>query len=155
MAICVYISGPMSGYPLYNYPAFEKAEKILHSVGYRVVSPHRSGGGPKFSWETNMRFALELLLRCDGVALLPHYMESPGSMLELMVGQQLGLAVHELDQWLHPMFVPPAPNPEIDLFRAHVREEYFRETMMRALAEGGPLLDEGIWLGRSDAHESE
>src|SRR5690606_41767260 len=34
-----YLSGPMSGYPQYNFPAFAKAAETLRGFGYNLVSP--------------------------------------------------------------------------------------------------------------------
>ncbi len=33
----IYISGPMTGYPEYNYPAFMAAEKKLRSLGHGYI----------------------------------------------------------------------------------------------------------------------
>lgn len=35
----VYIAGPMTGYPEFNFPAFFKAQKILEMLGYTVFNP--------------------------------------------------------------------------------------------------------------------
>ena len=37
----IYISGPMSGYPDLNRPAFDAAEKRLTAQGHFVINPHR------------------------------------------------------------------------------------------------------------------
>lgn len=34
-----YLAGPMRGYKLYNFPAFDKARDELTAVGYEIVSP--------------------------------------------------------------------------------------------------------------------
>ena len=36
----IYIAGPMTGYPEYNYPAFEATAKKYRDLGFRVTSPH-------------------------------------------------------------------------------------------------------------------
>ncbi len=35
----IYLSGPMSGYPSFNIPAFDDAARQLRANGYQVVSP--------------------------------------------------------------------------------------------------------------------
>jgi len=35
----VFIAGPMRGYKDYNFPAFDRAERILRNMGYHPVSP--------------------------------------------------------------------------------------------------------------------
>lgn len=39
MSKSIYIAGPMSGYPEWNYPAFHEAAKKLRSEGWTVYSP--------------------------------------------------------------------------------------------------------------------
>lgn len=35
----VYIAGPMTGYPEFNFPAFDAAQERLESVGFTVFNP--------------------------------------------------------------------------------------------------------------------
>jgi hypothetical protein len=35
----IYISGPMTGYPDLNFPAFHLAASVLRSEGFTVISP--------------------------------------------------------------------------------------------------------------------
>ena len=37
----IYISGPMTGLPDYNFPAFEAAERRLTEQGHFAINPHR------------------------------------------------------------------------------------------------------------------
>lgn len=37
----IYISGPMTGHPNHNRPAFDAAEKRLTAQGHFVINPHR------------------------------------------------------------------------------------------------------------------
>ena len=39
MSETVYIAGPMTWIPKFNFPEFDRAAKILRKMGYRVVSP--------------------------------------------------------------------------------------------------------------------
>jgi hypothetical protein len=36
----VYLAGPMTGYPRWNFDAFDEAARQLRSDGHDVVSPH-------------------------------------------------------------------------------------------------------------------
>ncbi|MBD3195596.1 MAG: DUF4406 domain-containing protein [Candidatus Lokiarchaeota archaeon] len=37
--LCIYISGPMTGYKNYNYPKFQKIAAALRAKGYKVLDP--------------------------------------------------------------------------------------------------------------------
>ena len=39
----IYVSGPMTGHPALNRPAFDAAEKRLTVQGHFVINPHRIG----------------------------------------------------------------------------------------------------------------
>jgi nucleoside 2-deoxyribosyltransferase len=101
----LYIAGPMTGYPEFNYPAFQQAMSDLVAAGYEVLSPHNidatEGVEPGTqSWEWYMRKALGLLLRCDGVALLDGWEKSRGARLERQVANEVGMDTHTLRYWL-------------------------------------------------------
>mgnify|MGYP001194661752 CR=1 FL=1 len=35
----IYVAGPMRGYPNWNYDSFNAAEKVLSTLGWRVINP--------------------------------------------------------------------------------------------------------------------
>jgi hypothetical protein len=94
----LYIAGPMTDVPAFNYPAFEAASAYLESIGYAVRSPHRDGlpidGDTPY--ETYLRDDLKLMLGCDGIVLLPGWTQSKGAKGELAVALQVGMAVYFL-----------------------------------------------------------
>lgn len=91
----VYISGPMTGLPEYNYPAFIKAKKMLEEKGYVVLSPHEA---PKSeSWEGYMRHDLKLVCDSHVICMLPGWKKSRGALLEKLVADNLGLDVWFLE----------------------------------------------------------
>jgi hypothetical protein len=96
----LYVSGPMTGYPDWNNPAFREATAKLQKMGYTVLSPV-GGGEPGWSWEDYLRWDLQaLLLNSDGVATLPGWQESRGACFEIDVAQRLGMVVMPVDVWL-------------------------------------------------------
>lgn len=96
----IYISGPMTGYPKYNFPAFETAAKRLRLIGLDVVSPHEFGEGGVQSWSDYLRKDLIALLeRCDSVATLHGWEKSKGATLEVHVARSLGMRVESVDWW--------------------------------------------------------
>lgn len=99
----VYISGPMSGYPDFNYPAFREAEKRLIQKGQkRVVSPAQDslvvGNVP---WHECLKLALTQMMDCDGVVLLEGWEKSKGAQLEVHVARSLLIPVYELEEYIH------------------------------------------------------
>lgn len=92
-----YLAGPMTGYPDYNYPAFDKAARQLRMDGVDVVSPHELFKGETgLPWEHYMREGLKVMLDCDGIALLPGWLDSRGARIETVVANACGLRVEYL-----------------------------------------------------------
>src|ERR1017187_10944453 len=93
----IYLSGPMSGLPLHNFPAFATAAKILRNRGYTVVSPHEcekvNHATPK-PWTYYLRKDLIAMLQtCDTIVMLDGWQKSRGATLERMVAMTLGMDV--------------------------------------------------------------
>lgn len=104
----VYLAGPMRGYPLYNFPAFERGARALRDMGYGVFSPHEhdltSGFDPTktmeeqgFSVQEAMRADLLFILnRAEAIVLLPDWRASTGACCEVHVARTIGLPLYEL-----------------------------------------------------------
>lgn len=96
----IYISGPMTGYPEYNLPAFGVAWGLLADKGLDATNPGRAGVIPGYTWRDYMREALRDLLECNAMAMLPGWSLSKGAVLEHQVGKSLGMDIRELGDWL-------------------------------------------------------
>ncbi|WP_373054312.1 DUF4406 domain-containing protein [Thioalkalivibrio sp.] len=99
----LYIAGPMTGLPDYNYPAFERARADLEAAGYEVLCPTDNGAGTEPGsrpWSWYMRAALHQLLQADAVAVLPGWEASKGAALEVHVANSLNMPVRSLAAWL-------------------------------------------------------
>ena len=93
----IFISGPMTGYPKYNFPEFDAWEKRLAAAGHEVVNPtHISRSykkeevldhGEKFL-EMQQR-QLDALKTCDTIFLLNGWENSNGAKLELKAALEL------------------------------------------------------------------
>lgn len=102
----VYISGPMTGLPDYNRPAFFAAEKWLKAQGGIVLNPAYSPDGLP-SHDAYMEIALAMLKQAQVVFLLPNYRNSKGVAMELTLAEKMGIPVryaedHALDVLLAP-----------------------------------------------------
>jgi hypothetical protein len=88
----VYLSGPMTGLPDLNFPAFQAAAARLRAEGLQVVNPAEIGAAG-MSWEACMRADIKALCDCDAIVLLPGWEASKGAHLELHLAHRLGMEV--------------------------------------------------------------
>lgn len=92
----LYLAGPMTGYKDHNYPMFFRAAAELRIAGYAVMNPAEIR--PRlFALKKTRREILtedlQLLLTCQGVALLPGWEESQGANLERATAVGLDMPV--------------------------------------------------------------
>ena len=89
----VYLSGPMTGYPLHNYPAFREAREQLRAEGFDVLCPAEAGVVEGWSWADYLRRDLVMVLQADAVIVLRGWAGSKGALLETHVARELGLPI--------------------------------------------------------------
>ena len=109
----VYISGPMSGLPECNRPAFEALRLRLRAEGHFVICPaeldvlpkEQGAGAPASEnlWRGFLIRDIAMLLTCqlDAIVMLPGWEKSRGSRLEMLAAMMVGLEV--LDEALEPI----------------------------------------------------
>lgn len=97
----VYIAGPMTGLPEFNYPAFYRAAHTLGQAGIDTINPARTEGrvGCR-DWLDYMRASLRDIADCDGIATLPGWGESRGAALEVHIARSLDLPVKSVTDWV-------------------------------------------------------
>ena len=88
-----YISGPMTGLPELNFPAFHLKAKELRAEGRAVVNPAEIDEAPGRPWHEYMRKDIRLLMDCDTIHMLPGWENSKGARLELHIARELGMKV--------------------------------------------------------------
>ena len=109
----IYIAGPMSGLPSFNFPAFDAAARDLREQGYDVVSPAEldseefrarvlgaKGAEAELLGAWGECLARDVRLIADtnieAVVLLPDWWKSRGANLEAIVGLlQKGMKFYE------------------------------------------------------------
>jgi hypothetical protein len=108
----IYLAGPMTGIPAFNFPAFDAAAKDLRGKGWNVVSPaelddpvirrealkSKTGHEPNSRGETWGDFlARDVKLIADdgieGIITLDGWRKSKGARLETFIGRLLGLPI--------------------------------------------------------------
>jgi uncharacterized protein DUF4406 len=115
----IYIAGPMTGIPQFNFPAFNAAAARLRSHGHEVFNPaerdiERHGGvdiskdnvngcqelaakSHGFSLREALADDCEYICRhADAIALLPGWANSKGANAERALGLALGLVIVEI-----------------------------------------------------------
>jgi hypothetical protein len=89
----VYLSGPMTGLPDFNYPAFMAEAARLRAAGRVVVNPAEFGEVPGFEWHQYLRRDIRLLTACTAIHMLPGWSKSKGARLEHHIAVELGFVV--------------------------------------------------------------
>lgn len=99
----LYIAGPMTGLPAWNFPAFDEAATFLRGCGYTVTNPadldREAGfaeGQPTVSagfLRAAMKRDLAAICDCDGIAVLDGWQSSMGACIEVALAVRLGLRI--------------------------------------------------------------
>lgn len=93
----LYIAGPMTGLPDFNFPAFHAAAFALRALGFEVENPAENPEPSCKSWLGYMRMAVAQVAKVDAVVLLPGWEDSRGAKVEYQLAVGLGLIVLPLD----------------------------------------------------------
>lgn len=94
----VFISGPMDGYPGYNFEMFDRVAELFREQGHTVISPaeldREAGFNPSIDKKVTPEFLKAAILRdvkgildSDTVALLPGWQGSEGVRGEIAVAR--------------------------------------------------------------------
>lgn len=99
----VYLAGPMTGIPNYNFPAFMEAAAKLRDLGLSVFNPAEKdleewGTIEEVLKNANYRDCLRkdlnyLLDHADAIALLPNWENSKGVAAEVALAKALKLPI--------------------------------------------------------------
>ena len=96
----IYLSGPMTGRPEFNFPAFHAAASELRSRGMAVVNPAEIEPTGEKTWANCMKADIKALCDCCTVALLPGWEDSKGANIEARLAINLGMRVVEIETLL-------------------------------------------------------
>jgi hypothetical protein len=93
----VYICGPMRGYPLFNFPAFDEAEWRMRELGFNVLSPAAMDREEGFDPATGIaddallltcaKRDIDAIFQCDLIVRLDGWEGSVGANAELGVAR--------------------------------------------------------------------
>lgn len=90
----VYIAGPMTGLPEFNFPAFHAKAAELRKLGWHVENPAEHGHVDGAEWADYLRYDLARMVTCSDIHLLPGWSSSRGARLEVHAARALGLNFH-------------------------------------------------------------
>lgn len=88
----VYIAGPMTGLPEFNFPAFNEAAAVWRVWGWEVANPAEShNGDTSLPYAEYVRFDIDVLQTCDAIAMLPGWdgANARGSVWEREIARTL------------------------------------------------------------------
>lgn len=104
-----YLAGPMTGYPQFNFPAFDAAAYELRRRGKVILSPAEmddeddrekalasldgAHGATNHDWADYLVRDLMIVVGVDGVVTIPGWEDSSGAQLETFVALMLGKPV--------------------------------------------------------------
>ena len=91
----MYLCGPMTGYPAFNYPAFFAAADALRVARLEPLNPaelgDKLGSAP---WATYMRCAIAMLVKAEAVVMLDGWAQSRGALLERQIADAVQIPVY-------------------------------------------------------------
>jgi len=112
----LYLAGPMTSIPEYNFPAFDAAAKQLREAGHTVFNPaenDRENGfdatgllgheAAEHGFDLRKALKQDLSWICDhaeGIALLYGWEDSKGARAEVALGKALGIDSLRVWRWL-------------------------------------------------------
>lgn len=100
----IYLAGPMTGRPDFNYPAFNAEAARLRAIGYHVENPAENP--QQSTWQGYMRQAVRQMMMCDAVALLPDWHDSRGARIENSLAMDLGIKARPCAEYKAPATDP-------------------------------------------------
>lgn len=99
----LYLAGPMTGWPNFNYDMFRVESRRLEEAGYEVESPLQEGDEEiqhSVSYEYFLRRGFQQLLDCDGLAYMEPVGLSKGATRELTLAQWIKIPAYPVSVWL-------------------------------------------------------
>lgn len=133
----VYVAGPMTGLPDFNFPAFNAMADKMRSEGWHVENPAEHGHIEGAQWSDYLRSDIALLATCSAIVFLPGWSKSKGALLEFHIANQVGIEFifSEGSEEYIPGLIESAGEhlechleKQIDILRIDLESSRFRET---------------------------
>lgn len=144
----VYLSGPMSGFEDFNFLAFNEAEEILTSEGFKVFNPasHGWGGGnpetgtlSEEEYREFLRKDFIAVAESDAVFVLPDWEQSRGAKREVQVARWCGIPVYDFTSFAEvPEWLGVEQDDLLDRFLSELRKPTGDGANKRSKGEKAP-----------------
>lgn len=90
----IYLSGPMTGIPEYNFPAFNEAAAKMRHAGFTVLNPAELfNGAANRTRAEYFRNDFRNVSECDIVLVLPDWQKSVGAVKEIIAARECGCEI--------------------------------------------------------------
>lgn len=93
----LFIAGGMTGYPDFNYPAFDRMAAHLRADGHEVLNPAENHNRRQdLAHEVYLLTTIRQIVgppAVDGVVVLPRWQRSIGARLEVDVARAVGIPI--------------------------------------------------------------
>ena len=96
----IYVAGPMTGLPKFNYPKFRRVAAMLRRKGWKVVSPVEIAEAMGLKEPVDvalLSYVVDVELRalrgCDAIYALKGWEKSRGARKEMVVAISFGLEI--------------------------------------------------------------
>ena len=96
----IYISGPITGKPNDNKPAFDAMAGKIKEAGHDPINPHSLPHDHGKTWREYMVEDLKALLDAHAVVFLPGWTESRGARVEYELALSLDMTFSEDLDWI-------------------------------------------------------
>lgn len=96
----LYVSGPMTGYTDFNYPAFHEEKELLEARGYEVISPADLPLRSDWDWIPYILADIQSVFAVDGIATLFGYESSRGARIECAIAACQKIPIDTVAGWL-------------------------------------------------------
>lgn len=107
----IYIAGKVTGLPVHETALkFAMIKKKIEALGFEAVNPIEVVADFNAPWKEAMKKCITALMDCDGVLLLPDYLDSRGARIERELANGLELpAFHDIKRFIE-LWKEPIPS---------------------------------------------
>ena len=144
----IYVAGPMTGLPEYNFPLFNSTAARLRSEGWHVENPAEHGHVEGAGWADYLRWDISRIATCGAIYLLPGWSNSKGATLEVHIAGVLALEVLLADGAEAPS---PQPAPATQKLKEQVCISDINQSAACAVGSVGTTSDAQTTRSTHDA----